>query len=99
MKQKIKQKAELMKQNNQIDESESTNEGPFNPIRKEPQENKKFPNCLTKNNLQQLVALYNNWKELENGKIWDVTKKLSSTISELKDSQEPLGYRLITLTI
>ena len=76
-------------ENNQIDESGSTNEGCFNLIRKEPQENKKSPNCLTKNNLQELVALYNNWKELENDKIRDVIKKLSSTISELKDSQEP----------
>ena len=76
-------------ENNQIDESGSTNEGRLNLIRKEPQENQKSPNCLTKNNLQELVALYNNWKELENDKIRDVINKLSSTISELKDSQEP----------
>ena len=76
-------------ENTQTDESESTNEDPFNLIRKEPQKNKKSPNCLTKNNLQELVALYNNWEELENDKIRDVIKKLSSTISELKDSQEP----------
>ena len=41
-------------ENNQIDESESTNEGPFSITRKEPDENKKSPNCLTKN-LQELI--------------------------------------------
>ena len=75
-------------ENTQADESESTNEDPFNLIRKEPKKNKKSPNCLTKNNLQELVALYNNWEVLQNDKIRDFIKKLSSTISELKDSQE-----------
>ena len=41
-------------ENNQIDESESTNEGPFSITRKEPNENKNSPNCLTKN-LQELI--------------------------------------------
>ena len=41
-------------ENNQIVESESTNEGPFSITRKEPDENKKSPNCLTKN-LQELI--------------------------------------------
>ena len=43
-------------ENNQIDESESTNEGLFSITRKEPHENKKYLNCLTKN-LQELISI------------------------------------------
>ena len=43
-------------ENNQIDESESTNEGLFSITRKESHENKKYPNCLTKN-LQELISI------------------------------------------
>ena len=70
-------------ENNQREESESTNEGPFNLVREESQESKKCPNCLTKSDLQELEVLYNNPEELENDKIPDVIEKLSSTISEL----------------
>ena len=55
-------------------------------MREESHENKKFPNCLTKSDLQELEALYKNSGELDNDRIPDVIEKLSSTISKLKDS-------------
>ena len=55
-------------------------------MREESHENKKFPNCLTKSDLQELEALYKNLEELDNDRIPDVIEKLSSTISKLKDS-------------
>ena len=73
-------------ENNQREENESSNEGRFSLIRKESQESNKSPNCLTKSDLQELETFYNNSEELENDKIPDVIEKLSSTISELKDS-------------
>ena len=71
-----------MKQNNQIEESESTNECPFNPIWEEFQESKKSPNCLTNSDLQELEVLYNNLEELENDKIQDVIEKLRGKSKE-----------------
>ena len=63
-------------ENNQIEESESTNECPFNLIWEEFQESKKSPNCLTNSDLQELEVLYNNLEELENDKIQEVIEKL-----------------------
>ena len=70
-------------ENNQIEENESANEGPFNLIREESQESREFPNCLIKSDLQELEGLYNNSEKLENDRIPNVIEKLSSTISEL----------------
>ena len=46
--------------NSQTEESESTNEYPFNLIRQESQESEKSPNCLTKSDLQK-IQTQNNW--------------------------------------
>ena len=46
---------------NQTDESESTDEFPFNLIREKSQENEKSPNCLTKSDLQKIQA-QKNWE-------------------------------------
>ena len=77
----------------------------FNPMREESHESKKSPNCLTKSDLQELEVLYKNSEELDNDKIPDVIKKLSSTTCKLKDSllkssrTSRLCMNLITLTI
>ena len=42
--------------NSQTEESESTDEFPFNLIREKSQENEKSPNCLTKTDLQKIQA-------------------------------------------
>ena len=45
--------------NSQTEESESTDEFPFNLIREKSQENEKSPNCLTKTDLQNIQAQKN----------------------------------------
>ena len=62
-------------ENNQIEESESKNENPFNLIREESQESQKSPNLLTKSDLQEPEALYNNSEELENDRSPDVRRQ------------------------
>ena len=47
-------------ENSQTEESESTDEFPFNLIREKSQENQNFPNCLTKSDLQKMQA-QKNW--------------------------------------
>ena len=74
-------------ENNQIEESESTNECPFNLIWKEFQESKKFPNCLTNSDLQELEVLYNNLEELENDKIQEVIEKLKEENQKRKGNE------------
>ena len=65
--------------------------------------NEKSPNCLTKSDLQEVEALYNNSEKLRNDRITDVIIERSATISVLKtlcqNFQERQGYGLITLTI
>ena len=73
-------------ENNQMEESESINHVLFNLTREETQESKKSPKCLTKSDLPEVEALHNNSEELENDKIPGIIDKLSSAISELKDS-------------
>ena len=43
-------------ENSQTEESESTDEFPFNLIREKFQESKKSPNCLTKSDLHKIQA-------------------------------------------
>ena len=74
-------------ENNQIEESESTNECPFNLIGEEFQESKKSPNCLTNSDLQELEVLYNNLEELENDKIQEVIEKLKEENQKRKGNE------------
>ena len=47
-------------ENSQTEESESTDEFPFNLIKEKSQESEKSPNCLTKSDLQKIQA-QKNW--------------------------------------
>ena len=47
-------------ENSQTEESESTDEFPFNLIKGKSQESEKSPNCLTKSDLQKIQS-QKNW--------------------------------------
>ena len=47
-------------EDSQTEESESTDEFPFNLIKEKSQESEKSPNCLTKSDLQKIQA-QKNW--------------------------------------
>ena len=50
--------------NSQTEESKSTDELPFNLMRKKSQESEKSPNCRTKSDLQKMQA-QKNWRMTE----------------------------------